>query len=111
MFWIQQIPAKPMPAPCPSCGMTLRELSSTGRVGCARCYEYYRDILRPYLTKLSNGSAHTGGVPASAGAELSAKRRLQGLEDELRRAVAGQRFEDCASLRDEIARLKEESGR
>lgn len=110
MLWIQAIPAKPSRPPCPVCGVTLRELTSTGRVGCAGCYEHYADVLRPYIKRLGNGAGHVGSAPASAGAEISARRRLQNLEREMQKAIAEQAFERCAELRDEIAKLKGETG-
>ena len=110
MIWIQQIPVRQSPTPCPSCGLTLRELSAGGRVGCAKCYEHYREVLGPYLSKISNVALHVGGTPASAGPGISAKRRLQSLESELNLAITEQRFERCAELRDEISALKEAEG-
>jgi len=106
MIWIQQIPVRQSPIACPFCGFTLRELSASGKVGCATCYEHYSEVLQPYIRKLSNGASHVGSVPASAGPEAAIKYRLQGLEKELMLAIAEQRFERCAELRDEISQLK-----
>ena len=106
MIWIQQIPVRQSPPPCPSCALTIHELSAGGRVGCANCYKHYSEILASYIKKISNGAAHIGGAPASAGPGVMIKRRLQNLENELKFSIAEQRFERCAELRDEIAALK-----
>ena len=106
MIWIQQIPVRQAPAACPFCGLSFRELSASGKVGCAKCYEHYSEVLKPFIRKISNGTSHVGSVPASAGPEAAAKYKLQSLEKELRLAIAEQHFERCAELRDEIAQLR-----
>ncbi|GHV18050.1 hypothetical protein FACS189425_05730 [Clostridia bacterium] len=89
---------------CPLCGTTARAIRETGRLGCSRCYEHFE--FGDYLQKLSGQTAHRGKIPASAGAEVRAKRRASEIKDEMAAAVKEQNFERAAVLRDELKALE-----
>ncbi len=101
---------------CPLCGMTLRELSQTGRPGCPQCYEAFGSQLRPLLARIHGNPQHRGLRPGEAAAPTpvaappltEAERRLQGLRQKMQGLVTEERFEEAAALRDEIRRLEEE---
>ena len=96
---------------CPMCGTTLREISRTGKVGCPECYHKFSEALIPSIQKIHGRTSHTGKVPRSAGIQLRLQSRIGELQEKLKQAVAEQRYEDAASLRDEITSLKEQVGR
>ncbi|MFA6002485.1 MAG: hypothetical protein WC881_00290 [Elusimicrobiota bacterium] len=61
-------PAAPRPraaaARCPGCSTTWAEFRSTGRFGCARCYEHFADHIRTLLPGIHAGAyAHRGKSP------------------------------------------------
>ncbi|MDR1691788.1 MAG: UvrB/UvrC motif-containing protein [Oscillospiraceae bacterium] len=91
--------------PCPACGITLGEISQTGRAGCPECYRHFSERLTPYIRRVHGPAAHTGRIPRSAGTQIAVKRRLSELREELDTAIGLQEFERCAALRDEIAAL------
>lgn len=109
MYFIHSLPVSE-PPPCPSCGITLRGISQTGRVGCPECYRYFAERLTPYIRRVHGPAAHTGRIPKSAGEHLYQKRRLAELQSTLKEAIERQEFERCAALRDEISALKGEGG-
>ncbi len=92
-------------AVCESCGMTLSELSRTGKAGCAACYKTFAAELRPTLRRLYGTAVHTGKAPADASEDLRRKRRLSEAKRELSAAIDAQEFERAAALRDEIRSL------
>ncbi len=53
---------------CPKCGTALSEFKRTGLVGCAHCYEVFRDDILPSLTGFQVGVSHAGAVLNQAGA-------------------------------------------
>ena len=99
-------PARRRARTCPVCGATEEEISSSGMLGCAKCYDTFGDLLSPYLRRLHGSAEHTGKVPSGANEELSRNRRLEKLRADLQKAVEAQEFERAAELRDEIRAIE-----
>jgi protein arginine kinase activator len=91
---------------CPLCGLTLKQLVKQGRLGCQQCYEVFDRALRDIVRSVQKAPQHVGKQPAHAHSSLSAPLRIAELELALAKAVAEERYEDCAPLRDELRRLK-----
>lgn len=96
-------------AECPCCGLTHDELRETGRVGCTTCYETFRATLDKVIRQMHQGEEHAGKVPATA-QKTSAMDELQSLQAALSEAVAAERYEEAARLRDRIRSLKGKKG-
>jgi protein arginine kinase activator len=104
--------------PCPSCGATLRDFRTSGRLGCADCYAAFEPHLRDLLRRLHGSTRHEGeayraGQAAPAGraqpvpAGVTAQgRALDDLKESLRRAIEAENFELAAELRDRIRTLE-----
>ncbi|MFZ5805713.1 MAG: UvrB/UvrC motif-containing protein [Verrucomicrobiota bacterium] len=86
---------------CPVCGFSNEDIRKTGRLGCPDCYETFASILKDVLNDCQKGLQHLGKVPF----KLKDLRR-QRIEDELKRAIDAERFEDAAILRDQLAQLE-----
>lgn len=86
---------------CPACGFTSAEVRKTGRLGCPQCYEVFSTMLHDVLTDCQKSQQHTGKIPITY---LQLRRNK--IEDDLRRAVAEERFEEAAVLRDQLNRLE-----
>lgn len=93
---------------CAACGFTPRQFRESGRLGCPECYESFKSLLSPYLRNMQIGQKHAGKAPRPS-PERERRLALQSLRQELEDAVADERFEQAAELRDEILRLEEES--
>ncbi|MCS6862304.1 MAG: UvrB/UvrC motif-containing protein [Abditibacteriales bacterium] len=92
-------------AVCPRCGLTYDELRETERVGCATCYETFRATLDKAIRQMHSDQGHAGKVPAAAPKDAVAD-ELQALQAALSEAVAAERYEEAARLRDRIRSLK-----
>jgi protein arginine kinase activator len=108
MYFIHSVQSVPQPLPCPDCGISLTDISKTGRVGCPECYSHFSERLNHYIRRIHGPAVHTGRIPKSAGGHLVQKRRITELKNALQGAVERQEFELCAELRDEIAALNGE---
>jgi protein arginine kinase activator len=98
---------------CPLCGSTARDISRTGKAGCAKCYDTFSDMLLHMIKRIHGNTKHNGKYPASAGIELQQKRKTEKLKQELSRAVEAQDYEHAAELRDrirELENLRQETG-
>lgn len=95
---------------CPLCGATARDISKTGKAGCANCYDVFSDMLNPYIRRIHGNVQHSGKIPESAGSELKEKRELEQLRGQLKSAIDAQEFEKAAELRDKIKAIEEGKG-
>lgn len=114
---------------CPECGFTRAHLKKIGRMGCPECYRTFAEDLDGMLKAMHKGTRHVGkapGRPAPAVSTATARRqessvepplpkpavvnpkkRLADLKTAIEKAVAEERYEDAAKLRDEMRALEQ----
>jgi len=95
---------------CPSCGFSQADFKKSGRLGCPECYQTFREGLEGLLKTMHKGTQHVGKTPRAQPADKDAGERLRLLHKRLEQAIAGERYEEAAKLRDEIKLLKEGAG-
>ena len=95
---------------CARCGMTYQDFRKNGRLGCGACYESFHKYLAPLLRRLHGSvqyagalSPPTAGKPAGKAVPAGSPARLK---EQLKEAVAAERFEEAARLRDKIRVLR-----
>jgi len=97
-----------MQVPCPLCGQTLQDVVTTGRIGCPRCYDFFKEHLSPLIHQAQEG--HTHHVGKKPKPRPDPKKAIQTSLDTLHRkmdqAVKDERYEDAGLIRDQIAILK-----
>ena len=93
---------------CPVCGRSLKEFRKTGMFGCDNCYNTFAEELDALLPRMQGADHHVGAMPEAFKRDREASEKEQALKDRLDAAVADERYEDAALLRDEIKALKEE---
>jgi protein-arginine kinase activator protein McsA len=95
---------------CPSCNTTWDKLKADGRAGCPACYNAFRAELGEVMAQVQRGGSHVGKMPRAAqkrarrGDHLRARRahQLELLQNRLKDAVASEKYEEAAQLRDKI---------
>lgn len=105
---------------CESCGYTFNDIVSSGRYGCANCYDVFEDRMDPILKKLQGANRHTGrlgkisdnNVKFDKASEKSDEKTKVNdekarLEQELKKAIKEERYEEAAKLRDEIKKMSQ----
>lgn len=95
---------------CPACGFSQADFKKSGRLGCAECYRTFRDGLEGLLKTMHKGTHHVGKAPHAQPSDQDAPGRLKLLHKRLEQAIASERYEEAAKLRDEIKVLKEGAG-
>jgi len=93
---------------CSVCSSSFDDIAREGKVGCARCYETFYDLLLPSLQRIHGKAVHTGKVPLKAGERAQMSSRITQLKDALQKAVEQQDYEQAAKLRDEIIDAQKE---
>ncbi len=92
---------------CPLCGATLRDISSTGKLGCAKCYEVFADELKSTISGIHGNVTHIGRAPGGHREMMERQEKLEELKRRQQSAVEAQDYELAAKLRDEIKELSE----
>lgn len=57
------IPGSTAKVKCVTCGMSYDEFKKIGRLGCAECYDAFRESIAPLLKRIHSASSHTGKQP------------------------------------------------
>lgn len=104
---------KVTPAPtvmCGKCGWSTVKFSEKGRLGCAECYNVFKDILSLAFKNMHKGTMHVGKRPGIPSKEADEDTRnaieLMKLQKQLEEHILREEFEKAAELRDKIAFLK-----
>jgi protein arginine kinase activator len=88
---------------CSFCGGTLRDFRSTGRLGCAHCYDSFERSIRELLRRVHGNSRHVGRrYEPPTETEMERAGTVAELRERLRRAIETEQFEQAATLRDQL---------
>lgn len=90
---------------CSRCGLSYREFKKSGRLGCAQCYQDFREQLNPMLLRIHGRSQHAGRMPRVSQKEQEQQQLLADLRKRMEEAVSKENFEEAALLRDQIKQL------
>lgn len=93
---------------CPRCGMSYRDFSQQGKIGCAACYATFRQQLEPMLRRIHGSSVHRGKIPHRSGGTLELKQNIVLLQQQLKACVEQEEYEKAAELRDKVRAMKQE---
>lgn len=93
-------------ARCTFCSSTFRDFKSSGRLGCAHCYDAFENSMRDLLRRVHGNSKHIGRqYLAPSGEDLPDGGTANELRDRLRRAIESEQFEVAADIRDRLRGL------
>ena len=90
---------------CLMCGSSFYDITQSGKAGCGKCYETFRNEFEPNVTRIHGTAKHTGKIPGNMSAKLTAKRKIEELNIKLKKMIADQNFEEAAVIRDEIKKI------
>ena len=91
---------------CSCCGRTYEQFHKTGMLGCAQCYDSFREPLLKMMSRIHGRTQHVGRTPGEADQTLSAKLKIERLRRDLNKAIFEEEYEKAAELRDQIRRLE-----
>ena len=115
---------------CNSCNMTYDEFINIGKFGCEECYKIFSPKVDSLLKRIHGNNKHVGrkSLQSNVGSAIfgnsqkdnvggdahidpqkcNKENQLEKLQNDLKKAIADERYEDAAKIRDEIKRLKGE---
>lgn len=103
----EEAPALGQAPRCPCCGSTFSDIVRSGKVGCAQCYDTFRERLLPTIQRMHGNTKHMGRVPSTASPRAQAASKLEQVREQLQKAIEEENFELAAKLRDEIRSLED----
>ncbi len=92
---------------CSSCDLTLSQFQSSGRFGCADCYESFKDDILPLVQKIHDSRQHVGKMPKRVTRKVSMLTEVRRLQLDLRKVVKSEEYEKAVAIRDQIKTLEE----
>ena len=98
---------------CDNCNMTYDEFTREGKFGCEECYDAFSTKIDSLLKRLHGSNKYIGRKALNAGStkkikdkteakENTKEAKLEKLQKDLKKAIADERYEDAAKIRDEI---------
>lgn len=93
---------------CPNCKISFANYRSTGRLGCPNDYQEFREDLVALLENVHGETRHCGKVPKNLLRHREKSNQLEKLKRALDLAVAEEKYEEAARLRDRIKDLGNE---
>lgn len=91
---------------CECCNASFREIAKTGKVGCAKCYEKFKNQLLPYLKRVHGSVSHIGKKPSKDQLTVSTNDKITEMRKKLSELVKNENYEEAAVVRDEIKRME-----
>ena len=90
---------------CARCGTSYLDFKRTGMVGCAQCYNAFREPMEALLTRVHGNTQHAGRVPGGVRSGASIRMNIERLRQQINQAVTAEEYEEAARLRDRIRAL------
>ncbi len=109
---------------CDNCNMTYDEFVNQGKFGCEKCYDVFSTKIDSILKRLHGSNKYVGRRPLNNALNSTEandlktsevknqeqsnvkESKIDELQKDLKKAIADERYEDAAKIRDEIAKLK-----
>jgi len=91
---------------CEICGLDLATFRKKGAIGCPHDFDVFVEEIRAVLLKLHGGREHRGKLPRAYQTRRARAHQIRQLETDLDRAVAEEKYEEAAKLRDRIRALQ-----
>jgi protein arginine kinase activator len=95
---------------CPNCGLKFTDIGKSGKLGCGDCYQAFAEELQPSLKRIQGNVIHAGKIPLRNGERAAQRKRLGGMKQDLQDAIAAERYELAAEIRDQIKELEKNIG-
>lgn len=92
---------------CPVCNSTLNDISNSGKVGCPKCYEVFKESLIPFIKRIQGNINHIGKTPNNnLNMTPDNSNEIDKLKEKLKSLIAEEKFEEAAVIRDRIKELE-----
>lgn len=92
---------------CPVCGTAYADYERTGLLGCASCYDVFKEELLPAIKAIHGRTEHVGKVETNND-KYGLYRQLKGLQEQLEVAMRERRYQDAGRLNRRILAINKQ---
>ena len=89
---------------CPVCGTKFSNYERTGLLGCASCYDMFKEELMPVIHRIQGKTNHVGAT-AKNNDVYGLHRRLKSLQEQLEQAIKDRRYAEANRLNNQIKEI------
>ena len=89
---------------CPVCGTTYSDYERTGLLGCASCYDVFKEELIPSIRRIQGKVNHVGKATENND-KYGLHRRLKSLQEQLENALKERRYSEANRLNQQIKEI------
>ena len=86
---------------CPVCGTSYSDYEATGLLGCASCYDFFKEELLPSIQRIQGKVTHVGKV-GNNNDDYGLHRKLKALKEELEIALRKRNYLEADRLNKQI---------
>lgn len=86
---------------CPVCGTTYSDYERSGLLGCASCYDMFKEELLPSIQRIQGKTNHVGKATKNND-EFGLYRKLKDLQEQLEQALKERRYGEANRLNRQI---------
>lgn len=90
---------------CSRCHTTATEFLNTGKVGCSQCFNDLREVIAPMVQRFNADRGHK----PNAHTMTDKQKQLFSLKNQLKTAIAEERYEDAGEINKQIKILEAEN--
>ena len=92
---------------CPVCKTTLKQFKSTGKLGCANCYDAFSKEISKLVGKIAPRNQHKQeSIKQIKTTKQNKEDKITELKKELALAVKEERYEDASKIKKQIQKLE-----
>lgn len=93
---------------CPVCKTTLKEFKASGKLGCPNCYEVFREEVTKVIKRIAPFEKHKQDAikTKEIKQKLTKEEQIKDLREQMKQAVAEERYEDAAKIKKQITKLE-----
>lgn len=90
---------------CPSCKSTIKDIVTASRLGCAECYNFFKNELIVVINKTQGSLRHTGKQPVKL---LPKEKQLDKLYTQLKILIQQEKYEEASVITKQIKDLEKD---
>lgn len=91
---------------CPVCGSKFSDYERTGLVGCASCYDVFKEELMSCILRIQGNTEHVGSVGVENSPEHDLRIKLKTMQDKMEKALISGNYREASMLNMKMQELK-----
>jgi protein arginine kinase activator len=87
---------------CKVCGMSFADYEKTGLVGCASCYDVFKEELLPSIARIQGKVTHVGRAGGDYSSEHDLRIKLRQMQDKMENALRSGNYAEAGKINSQM---------